>query len=82
MAVGKADQTINFEALRVSIGNVLIAEGDGPVAGYDESLVQAHIEGREVDIDVDVGLGKGGCATVWTGDLTYGYIEINADYRS
>lgn len=82
MAVGKAGQVINFQALRVSIGDVLIAEGDGPVAGYDESLVQAHIEGREVDIAVDVGLGKDGCATIWTCDLTYGYIEINADYRS
>ncbi len=82
MAVGKAGQAINFEALRVSIGGVVIAEGDGPVAGYDESLVQAHIEGRYVNIDVDVGLGENGHATVWTCDLTHGYIEINADYRS
>lgn len=82
MAVGKAGQAINFDALRVSVGNVVIAEGDGPVDGYDERLVQAHIEGREVDIDVDVGLGKAGNAVVWTCDLTHGYIEINADYRS
>jgi len=82
MAVGKAGQEINFEALRVSIGDVLIAEGDGPVEGYDESLVQAHIEGQEVNIDVDVGLGKAGFATIWTCDLTHGYIDINADYRS
>ncbi len=82
MAVGKAGQEINFDALRVSVGNVVIAEGDGPVAGYDERLVQAHIEGREVDIDVDVGLDSDGVAIVWTCDLTHGYIEINADYRS
>ena len=82
MAVGKAGQVINFEALRVSIGGVVIAEGDGPVAGYDESLVQAHIEGMYVNIDVDVGLGENGHATVWTCDLTHGYIKINADYRS
>jgi glutamate N-acetyltransferase/amino-acid N-acetyltransferase len=82
MAVGKAGEAIDFEALRVSIGGVVIAEGDGPVAGYDESLVQTHIEGQYVDIDVDVGLGENGHATVWTCDLTHGYIEINADYRS
>lgn len=82
MAVGKAGQAIDFEALQVSIGGVIIAEGDGPVAGYDERLVQAHIEGLYVDIDVDVGLGEDGNATVWTCDLTHGYIEINADYRS
>ena len=81
MAVGKAGQSINFDALKVSVGKIIIAEGDGPVAAYDESLVQAHIEGREVDIDVDVGLGKEGKAIVWTCDLTHGYIEINADYR-
>ncbi len=82
MAVGKAGQAIKFEALRVSIGGVVIAEGDGPVAGYDESLVQAHIEGLYINIDVDVGLEEKGHATVWTCDLTHGYIEINADYRS
>jgi glutamate N-acetyltransferase/amino-acid N-acetyltransferase len=82
MAVGKAGQAINFEAMRVSIGGVVIAEGDGPLAEYDESLVQAHIEGMYVDIDVDVGLGENGFATIWTCDLTHGYIDINADYRS
>lgn len=82
MAVGKAGQAINFDALTVSIGETLIAEGDGPVDGYDESLVQAHIEGDEVDISVDIGLSTGGEAVVWTCDLTHGYIEINADYRS
>ncbi len=82
MAVGKAGQAINADALTVSVGGILIAEGDGPVDGYDESQIQAHIEGAEVDILVDVGLQEGGQAVVWTCDLTHGYIEINADYRS
>ncbi len=82
MAVGKAGQSIDFDALRVSVGQVLIAEGDGPVDGYDERLVAQHIKGREIDIEVDVGLGQGGQALVWTCDLTHGYIDINADYRS
>ena len=34
-----------------------------------------------VDIHVDIGLGRGK-ARVWTCDLTHGYISINADYRS
>ena len=37
--------------------------------------------GTKIDIDVDVGVAKGK-ATVWTCDLTHGYISINADYRS
>lgn len=82
MAVGKAGEPIDFDALKTSIGGTVIAEGNGPLEDYDESLVQAHIEGREVDIEVNVGLGQAGKATVWTCDLTHGYIDINADYRS
>jgi glutamate N-acetyltransferase/amino-acid N-acetyltransferase len=43
--------------------------------------VAQHLKGREIDIAVDLGLGEGE-ATVWTCDLTHGYIAINADYRS
>ena len=37
--------------------------------------------GRAIDMTVDVGVGRGE-ATVWTCDLTHGYIDINASYRS
>ncbi|WP_197417141.1 bifunctional ornithine acetyltransferase/N-acetylglutamate synthase, partial [Sphingomonas sp. CCH16-B10] len=46
-----------------------------------EAPVAAHLAGDEVEIGVDLGLGDGR-ATVWTCDLTHGYISINADYRS
>ena len=82
MAVGKAGEEINFDALSTKIGGVAIAKGNGPLEDYDERLVQAHIEGREILIEVDVGLDASGSATVWTCDLTHGYIDINADYRS
>ena len=39
------------------------------------------MQGREIAIRVDLALGPGR-ATVWTCDLTHGYISINADYRS
>ena len=51
------------------------------VPDYDEAPVAAHLKGSEIDIAVDIGLGNGR-ATVWTCDLTHGYIDINADYRS
>ena len=51
------------------------------VEGYDEAPVVAHMKGREVAIAVDIGLGEG-AATVWTCDLTHGYIDINGSYRS
>ncbi len=36
---------------------------------------------RDIRIDVNLHIGSGQ-ATVWTCDLTHGYIDINADYRS
>ena len=52
-----------------------------PVEGYDEAPVAVHLQGEDIDIAVDLGLAEGR-ATVWTCDLTHGYIAINADYRS
>ncbi len=40
-----------------------------------------HMRGSEILIEADVGVGRGR-STVWTCDLTHGYIDINADYRS
>ena len=39
------------------------------------------MKGQNITIGVDLGLGDGK-ATVWTCDLTHGYITINGDYRS
>ena len=81
MAVGKAGERIDPDALAISMGGVRITEGGAVVEGYDEAPVAAHLAGSEVSIAVDVGVGRGR-AVVWTCDLTHGYIDINADYRS
>ncbi len=81
MAVGKAGQRADRDRMSVAIGGTVIAEQGGPRPGYDEAPVAAHMKGREIGIAVDVGIGKGR-ARVWTCDLTHGYIDINADYRS
>jgi glutamate N-acetyltransferase/amino-acid N-acetyltransferase len=80
-AVGKSGEWIDRERLAISIGGVAVARDGGPVAGYDETPVAAHMRGREVSIAIDVGVSEGR-ATVWTCDLTHGYIDINAAYRS
>ena len=80
-AVGKSGEWIDRERLAISIGGVAVARDGGPVAGWDETPVAAHMRGREVSIAIDVGVGEGR-ATVWTCDLTHGYIDINASYRS
>ncbi|MGB0810894.1 MAG: bifunctional ornithine acetyltransferase/N-acetylglutamate synthase, partial [Candidatus Puniceispirillaceae bacterium] len=48
---------------------------------YDETPIAAHMQTASIDIAVSVGAGAG-MATVYSCDLTHGYISINADYRS
>ena len=81
MAVGKAGEPADRDKLSIRFGATQVAAGGLAVDGYDEAPVAAHLKGQDIEIGVDVGLGEG-CATVWTCDLTQGYISINADYRS
>ncbi len=81
MAIGKAGEPAERDKLAIRFGNTQVARDGLAVKGYDEAPVAAHLKGSEIDIGVDLGLGDGR-ATVWTCDLTHGYIAINADYRS
>jgi glutamate N-acetyltransferase/amino-acid N-acetyltransferase len=81
MAVGKAGEPAERDTLAIRFGDTQVAAGGLAVEGYDEAPVAAHLKGQEVRIGVDLGIGEGR-ATVWTCDLTHGYISINADYRS
>ena len=81
MAVGKAGEPAERDRLAIRFGVTQVASGGLAVEGYDEAPVAAHLKGSEIEIGVDIGLGDGR-ATVWTCDLTHGYISINADYRS
>lgn len=81
MAVGKAGEPADRDRLSIAVGGVWIARQGGAVTAYDEAPVVAHMRGSEIDITVDIGLGDGQ-ATVWTCDLTHGYIDINGSYRS
>ena len=81
MAVGKAGEPADRDLLSVAVGGTWMARDGGVVPGYDETPVVAHMKGKEVEITVDIGLGRGK-ARVWTCDLTHGYIDINGSYRS
>ncbi|MBV1836690.1 bifunctional glutamate N-acetyltransferase/amino-acid acetyltransferase ArgJ [Acetobacter estunensis] len=81
MAVGKCGEPADRDLLTVGIGGVTIACEGTVVEDYDETPVVAHMKGREIEIDVDLGLGEGH-ATMWSCDLTHGYIDINGSYRS
>jgi glutamate N-acetyltransferase/amino-acid N-acetyltransferase len=81
MAVGKAGEPADRDLLGVAVGGIWMAQAGGVVPGYNEAPVVKHMQGREIEIMVDIGLGEGH-ATVWTCDLTHGYIDINGSYRS
>ncbi|MGU9961967.1 MAG: bifunctional glutamate N-acetyltransferase/amino-acid acetyltransferase ArgJ [Candidatus Puniceispirillales bacterium WSBS_2018_MAG_OTU23] len=81
MAVGKSGEAADRDLLSISIGNIVIAKDGQRINGFDEAPVAEHMKGQNILIAVDLGLGNGR-ARVWTCDLTHGYIDINADYRS
>ena len=81
MAVGKAGEKADRDRLTISVGGVEITRDGRAVPDYDEGPVAMHMKGREIGIAIDIGVGRGR-ATVWTCDLTHGYIDINGSYRS
>jgi len=81
MAVGKSGEAADRDKLKISFGGHVVAEKGMRAAKYSEATATKAVAGREVQIAVDLDLGKG-AARVWTCDLTHGYIDINGSYRS
>jgi len=81
MAIGKSGFGIDQQAIGIKIGGFPVAANGMRVADYDETPIAAHMQTASIDIAVSVGAGAG-VATVYSCDLTHGYISINADYRS
>ncbi len=81
MAIGKSGAAADRDLLSISFGDILVAEKGWVSPDYREEDAAAYMKGQDLVIAVDLGLGQG-ASTVWTCDLTHGYIEINADYRS
>ena len=79
--VAEAGEPAERDKLCIRFGTTQVARNGLAVEGYDEAPVAAHLRGSEIEIGVELGIGEGR-ATVWTCDLTHGYISINADYRS
>ncbi|WP_170426205.1 bifunctional glutamate N-acetyltransferase/amino-acid acetyltransferase ArgJ [Ruegeria arenilitoris] len=81
MAIGKSGAAADRDLLSISFGDILVAEKGWVSPDYREEDAAEYMKGQDLVIAVDLGLGDGK-STVWTCDLTHGYIEINADYRS
>jgi glutamate N-acetyltransferase / amino-acid N-acetyltransferase len=81
MAVGKAGEAADRDKLEIWFGPHAMAKAGERAPDYDEETTAAYMKNPEIEIRVDVGIASGK-ATVWTCDLTHGYVSINADYRS
>ncbi|MCB1345852.1 MAG: bifunctional glutamate N-acetyltransferase/amino-acid acetyltransferase ArgJ [Rhodobacter sp.] len=80
-AVGKSGAAADRDRLGITFGPFTVASGGLVDPGYEEADGAGYMKNQELEIGVDLGIGKGK-ATVWTCDLTHRYIDINADYRS
>ncbi|MDA5556887.1 bifunctional glutamate N-acetyltransferase/amino-acid acetyltransferase ArgJ [Shimia sp. MMG029] len=81
MAIGKSGARADRDLLSIRFGDTLVAENGWVAPSYQEEDGATYMQGQEIAINVDLGLGTA-TDTVWTCDLTHGYITINADYRS
>jgi glutamate N-acetyltransferase/amino-acid N-acetyltransferase len=81
-AVGRAGvPELDLRAVTIHLGTVCIVRDGGRAAGYTEEQGQAVMAEDEITIRVDLARG-GAQTTVWTCDLSYDYVRINAEYRT
>ncbi len=81
MAVGKSGEAANRDKLKITINDLPVALKGQVDRDYVEARTAASMKRQDITFEIDVGVGRG-IATIWTCDLTHGYISINADYRS
>ncbi|MHA7827398.1 MAG: bifunctional ornithine acetyltransferase/N-acetylglutamate synthase, partial [Roseovarius sp.] len=77
----KSGAPADRNTLSIWFGHIPIARDGWVDPDYREEEGAIYMKQQELTIHVDLGLG-GGTSVVWTCDLTHGYIDINADYRS
>jgi glutamate N-acetyltransferase/amino-acid N-acetyltransferase len=78
---GRAGSAFTLEKAVVRIGPITLFADGTP---YDDRAPQAaeYLQGREIDLEVDLGTGGHGQSRMWTCDLSADYVRINADYRT
>lgn len=81
-AIGYAGiEGLDVEGLQLFLGDVLVAENGGRASAYREEDGQRVMKQSEIVVRVVLNRGDAS-ATVWTCDLSYDYVKINASYRS
>ena len=84
-AVGYADTAaLEIERVRIDLGDVCIVRGGTRAEEYSEAAGKTVMQRSEVEITIDLGFPQSQVAPfqLWTTDLSYDYVRINAEYRS
>ena len=80
-AIGRAPVELNIDKVELYLGDVCLIKDGLPDEGYSEEKGQHEMEKQDISIRVELNEGNQG-ATIWTTDLSYDYVKINAEYRS
>ena len=81
-AVGRADVSdLDVTKIQISLNSVLIADNGGRAASYTEEQGQAAMQAEDIEITIQLNRGQV-TGTLWTTDLSYEYVRINAEYRT
>lgn len=81
-AIGRAQvENLDVSKISVYLGETLLLEDGEPAESYTEEQGQAEMNKEEITIRIVLNAGEAK-AHVWTSDLSYEYVKINADYRS
>ena len=80
-AVGYSGVPVSPERISVQIQGLKVVDDCVQTPDYTEEALHRALDDKEITIDISVGTGTGRF-TAWTTDLSYRYIEINAQYRT
>ena len=81
-AIGRAGvENLDVNQVSISLNGVLIVEQGGRAASYTEEAGEQAMAAEDITIHVCLNRGTA-IETVWTTDLTYEYVRINAEYRT
>ena len=81
-AVGRSKVTgISIENIDIYLNDLQIIASGEPSLDYTESIGSAEMQKSEITIRIDLG-DANTTESVWTADLSYDYVKINAEYRT
>ncbi|MCZ6723713.1 MAG: bifunctional ornithine acetyltransferase/N-acetylglutamate synthase, partial [Gammaproteobacteria bacterium] len=81
-AIGRAKiETLDVSKVDLYLGETCLLRNGLPDSAYLEELGQKEMDREDIKITVILGQGES-VATIWTTDLSYEYVKINAEYRS